>query len=393
MVEQFLHGVEVVEIDTGSRPITTVRSSVIGLIGTAPDADDSKFPYDTPVLIAGTRADAVGLGSSGTLPAALDDIFDQAGAVIVVVRAKTPIGASTEAETISNVIGLVNNLTGQPEGLQAFLAAESVLGVTPRILIAPEFSQHAEVVTEMIAIASKLRAIIVADGPNTTDAAAISYRNEFGSDRLYLVDPWVKVWETTSKDVVIRPASARVAGVIAKSDAERGFWHSPSNRLIDGIVGTARPIDFALGDATARANLLNEQEVTTIINRDGYRLWGNRTLSADAKWAFLKRRRVADMINESIMQAHFWAVDRNADRTYFEDVVEGVNAYGRHLVAIGALVDFKCWANQELNTAEELEAGRVYFDYDWVETPTAEHITFRSMINNGYLTEVLANVA
>lgn len=390
MVEQFLHGVEVVEIDTGSRPITTIRSAVIGLIGTAPGADATKFPLDTPVLIAGKRADAVGLGTTGTLPAAIDDIFDQAGAVIVLVRVAE---GADEAATISNVIGGMNDLTGHPEGVQAFLASESVLGVTPRILVAPEFSQEQAVVSEMIAIAGRLRAIIVADGPNTTDAAAIAYRTQFGSDRLYLVDPWVKVWDTVTDALIVRPASARVAGVIAKSDAERGFWHSPSNRLIEGIVGTARPIDFSLGDATARANLLNEQEVTTIINREGYRLWGNRTLSADPKWAFLKRRRVADMINESIMQAHFWAVDRNADRTYFEDVVEGVNAYGRHLVSIGALVDFKCWANPDLNTAEELEAGRVYFDYDWVETPTAEHITFRSIINNGYLTEVLPNVA
>ncbi len=390
MAEQFLHGVEVVEIDTGTRPITTVRSAVIGLIGTAPDADAAKFPLDTPVLVAGKRADAAGLGLTGTLPDAIDDIFDQAGAVIVLIRVAEGLDG---AETISNIIGGVDDLTGQPQGVQSFLAAESVLGVTPRILVAPGFTHEQAVTTEMIAIATRLRAIIVADGPNTTDAAAIAYRTQFGSDRLYLIDPWVKVWDTVANAAVIRPASARVAGVIAKSDAERGFWHSPSNRLIDGIVGTARPIDFSLGDVTARANLLNEQELTTIINRDGYRLWGNRTLTADPKWAFLKRRRVADMINESIMQAHFWAVDRNADRTYFEDVVEGVNAYGRHLVTVGALVDFKCWANQDLNTAEELEAGRVYFDYDWVETPTAEHITFRSMINNGYLTEVLPNLA
>lgn len=390
MAEQFLHGVEVVEIDTGTRPITTVRSSVIGLIGTAPDADASKFPLNTPVLVAGKRADASGLGTAGTLAAAIDDIFDQAGAVIVLVRVAE---GADEAETISNIIGGIDDLTGQPEGVQAFVAAESVLGVTPRILIAPEFTQVQAVVSEIIAIATKLRAVIIADGPNTTDAAAITYRTQFGSDRVYLVDPWVKVWDTVTDAEIVRPASGRVAGLIAKSDAERGFWHSPSNREITGIVGTARAIDFSLGDATARANLLNEQEVATIINRDGYRLWGNRSCSSDAKWAFIKRRRVADMINESIMQAHFWAVDRNADRTYFEDVVEGVNAYGRHLVAVGALVDFKCWANQDLNTAEELEAGRVYFDYDWVETPTAEHITFRSMINNGYLTEVLPNVA
>ena len=38
-MDSFLHGVEVIEIDTGPRPIQTVRSAVIGLIGTAPRAD------------------------------------------------------------------------------------------------------------------------------------------------------------------------------------------------------------------------------------------------------------------------------------------------------------------------------------------------------------------
>ena len=386
MPEQFLHGVEVVEIDTGTRPIRTVRSAVIGMVGTAPDADPAKFPLNTPVLIAGKRGDAAGLGDAGTLMPAIDDVFDQAGAVVVVVRVDEGVD---DAGTLSNVIGGTDGITGLPEGLQVLLTAESVLGVAPRILVVPEFSQEAAVVADLVAIATKMRAIIVVDGPNSTDADAITFRNTLGSDRIYLVDPWVKVWDTVSAAEIIRPASARVAGVIAKSDAERGFWHSPSNRLIDGILGTARAIDFTLGDVTSRANILNENEVTTIIQRDGYRLWGNRTVTADPKWAFLKRRRIADMINESIMQAHFWALDRNADRTYFEDVIEGVNAYGRRMIAVGALVGFKCWADPDLNTPEALEAGKVYFDYDWVETPTAEHITFRSMINNGYLSEVL----
>ncbi|MGH1330779.1 MAG: phage tail sheath subtilisin-like domain-containing protein [Paracoccaceae bacterium] len=386
MPEQFLHGVEVVEIDTGTRPIRTVRSSVIGLVGTAPDADAAKFPLNTPVLVAGKRSDAAGLGATGTLAPAIDDIFDQVGAVVVVIRVEE---GADDAATLSNIIGGTDDVTGQPEGLQVLLAAESVVKVAPRIIVVPEFSQEQAVVSELVSIATKLRAVIIADGPNSTDADAITYRENFGSDRIYLVDPWVKVWDTETSTEIVRPASARVAGVIAKSDAERGFWHSPSNRLIDGITGTARAIDFTLGDATSRANILNENEVTTIIQRDGYRLWGNRTLSADPKWAMLKRRRVADMINESIMQAHFWAVDRNADRTYFEDVIEGVNAYGRRMITVGALVGFKCWADPDLNTPEALEAGKVYFDYDWVETPTAEHITFRSMINNGYLSEVL----
>ncbi|MCF6777950.1 phage tail protein, partial [Thiotrichales bacterium 19X7-9] len=67
-MSEFYHGVEIVEIDGGARPIRTVKSSVIGLIGTAPDADENVFPLNTPVLIAGSRLDAVKLGSIGTLP-------------------------------------------------------------------------------------------------------------------------------------------------------------------------------------------------------------------------------------------------------------------------------------------------------------------------------------
>ena len=75
MPEQFLHGIEVVELDDGPRPIRTVKSSIIGLIGTAPEADAKKFPLDTPILIAGRRTEAAGLGKTGTLPAAIDGIF------------------------------------------------------------------------------------------------------------------------------------------------------------------------------------------------------------------------------------------------------------------------------------------------------------------------------
>jgi phage tail sheath protein FI len=389
MSGQFLHGIEVIELTTGTRPIQTVRSSVIGLVGTAPGADADAFPLNTPVLIAGNQREAAALGNQGSLPAAIDDIFDQAGAMVVVVRVASDNDAADE---LANVIGGVN-AAGHYEGVKALLSAQSVLGITPRILISPGYSQNAALVTEMVSIATKLRAIIVADGPNTTDAAAIAYRNLFGSDRVYLVDPWVKVFDTALAAEVIRPVSARVAGVIAKSDAERGYWHSPSNRLIEGITGLARPVEFAIGDATSRANYLNENEVTTIIQHEGFRLWGNRSCASDPKMAFLKRRRIANMISKSIQAAHMWAMDRNIDRNYLEDVTEGVNAYGRSLIARGALVGFKCWAPADLNTPLELEAGKVTFDFDWSDPATAEHITFRSVINNGYLAEVLPAAA
>ena len=133
MSTSFLHGVEVLEIDTGLRPIKTVRSGVIGLVGTAADADASVFPLDTPVLIAGDRTKAGKLGTTGTLPAALDGIFDSAGAVVVVIRVDH---TGTDAQVLSNVIGSSTGYTG----CHGLLAAKMEVGFDPKILIAPGFT-------------------------------------------------------------------------------------------------------------------------------------------------------------------------------------------------------------------------------------------------------------
>lgn len=385
----FLHGVEIVEIDSGPRPIQTVKSSVIGVVGTAPDADATVFPENKPVLVPGDEAmaaklDTVGDGK-GTLPAAMNGIFDQCGAMVVVIR--VPEGAD-EAATLSAVIGGVDAGSGQYTGIKALLGAQGIAKVTPKILCAPGFSHEAAAATELVAVADQLRGCVILDGPNTTDADAITFRETMGSARAYVVDPWVKVWDTATSAEVIEPASARVAGVLAKSDTERGFWHSPSNRTVAGIIGTARPVDFTMGDANCRANHLNENEVATIIQEDGFRLWGNRSCSSDPKWAFLSVRRTADMINESLQKAHLWAVDRNITKTYVEDVTEGVGAYLRELQAKGAILGGDVWVDTTLNTPATVSKGECTFDFDFCPPFPCERPVFRSRINNGYVEEV-----
>lgn len=479
MSEDFLHGTEVIDIDSGPRPISTVRTSVIGLIGTAPNADVTKFPLNTPVLIAGSRREAAGLDmlgtGEGTLPAAIDSIFDQCGAVIIVVRVEK---GTTDTQTKANILGGVNAVNGHYEGVHAFLGAKSALGFSPKILAAPGFTHQRvtggvtaitvtnqgtgytsvptvtltgdagsgtgagakaravlgtgvdagkvvsiivedagsgydaaptvaisggggsgatatasygttgnAVVAELIGIAEKMRAVIIADGPNTTDADAIAYAGDFGSKRVFLVDPKVIKTDEDGNNVT-EWSSPCVCGLIAKSDNERGFWWSPSNQNINGIIGTARPIDFTMGDTSSRANLLNEKNVATIIREDGYRLWGNRTLSSDKKWAFLCVVRTADMINESIQVNHLWAVDRGITKNYVTDVTEGVNAYLRNLTTKGAILGGICWIDPDLNAADQIAQGHVYFDFDFTPTYPAERITFRSHMVNDYITEI-----
>ena len=96
------------------------------------------------------------------------------------------------------------------------------------------------------------------------------------------------------------------------------------------------------------------------------------------------------MINDAILQSFLWAVDRNITKTFLTDVVESVNAYLRSLKAQGAIVDGKAWADPDLNTPAVIAAGQIYIDFDFAPPCPAEHITFRSFINDNYLTEVLS---
>ena len=385
MAEQFYHGVELVEIDDGSRTIKQVKPSIIGIVGTAPEADAARFPLDTPVLIAGSQREAAKLGKTGTLPPAIRGIFDQAGALIVVIRVAD---GATIADTVTNVIGGVDATTDNYTGCHALLSARNDLGVVPRLLIAPGFDHEKTVVDKMISLADILKAMVIVNGPNTTDAAAIQWREQFDSSRLYIIDPWAKVRLDDGTEGV-EPLSPRVAGLICKQDNDRGWWHSPSNNVILGITGLARPISWAFNDPNTRANYLNEHDVVTVINQEGYRLWGNRTCSIDPRWVFFSVRRTADMINESVMLNHLWAVDKNITRQYLIDVVEGVNAYIRHLKQVGAVIGGRCWVDEELNTPANIAAGKVYFDFDFTPPYPAERITFRSHMVNDYLSEIV----
>ena len=401
MAEQFLHGVQVVDIDSGSRTISVAASSVIGIVGTAPLADPDKFPLNQPVLVTSpTEAAALAVGEGegkGTLPEALDSIFDQAKCAVVVIRVD---GTGTDAQAIANVIGCVNAQTGAYEGVHALLSAKSVVDAKPRILLAPGFThQRPEdpdnpgtylanpVVAELIGIADRLRAVIIKDGPSTNDDAAKASASDTGSKRVYVVDPRVKKVDDEG-NIINAYASAAVAGAIARNDNERGWWASPSNLELYGIIGTERAIDFGLSDPTSRANLLNFANVATIVREDGFRLWGNRTTASDQKWQFLCVVRTADIIADSLESAHLWAVDRGINKTYVDDVREGVSAFLRDLKTQGAILGGDCWIDQELNSASNIAQGKFYWDFDFTATYPAENITFRAHMVDDYISEI-----
>jgi len=392
-MSDLIHGLELAEVDDGIRTIETVRTSVIGLVGTMPDADAEALPLNTPTLVIGQRAAAALVDAqvqdpdTGTIGESLSAIHAVCEPIVVVVRIEDP-GLGNLAQV------LVGDAVART-GIYALLNAQAVLGVTPKILIAPNADGYqygggageidgAPAAAALCAVADRMRACAVIDGPDTDTADANHAVQTIGSKRAYLVDPFVEY------QGVIQPASPFVAALISKTDSNVGFWKSPSNEIIPGITGTARPIDFAHGDAACEADVLNGFHAAAIIRDGGYRLWGNFTCETiDPKWKFLTVVRINDAINESIVSNHKWAVDRNITATYVETVIDGVEDYLRRLTALGAIYGGSCWLDPELNTPEGIAAGDVYFDFEFTPVATANKIIFRSHLVNDFIEDAL----
>jgi len=390
MATGFFHGVTVTNVDTGSRTISLPSTSIIGLVDTiaagwAALASPGAAKPNAPVLLTSEREAVAAFGEDSPITKSAKAIFVRAKAVIVAVGVEKLTDA---AALTSAIIGGVK-VSGERSGLQALLDGKSRFNAQPRLLVAPGHSATQAVATAMDALAGKLGAIAIIDGPNTTDEAAMEYAENFGSKRIFMVDPGAQYWDTTLNKTVDAPASAYVAGLFAWTDAEYGFWASPSNKEFVGITGTTRPIEFLDGDETCRANLLNNANITTIIRDDGYRLWGNRTLSSDPKWAFVTRVRTQDMVMAALLYGNKWAVDRGITKTFIKDVTEGLADFMRDLKNAGAVINFEVYADQELNTASQLSQGKCFWRVRFTDVPPAENPTFLVEVTDQWITEVL----
>lgn len=464
MSANFLHGVETIEIDKGARPVRTVKSAVIGLIGTAPIG-----AVNTPTIVLSDRQAAqFGSALAGfSVPQALDAIFDQGAGTVIVINVLDPAvhktavaselvtlagdtgktakpawiaeaivkneaGDATYANgldytsdpltggirrkpggaiaanarlrlsyeyadpgkvTPADIIGAVNG-AGHRTGLQALLDTYNLMGFFAKILIAPGYCTLNAVASEMIVMAGKLRAVALLDAPiGTTYAQAIAGRGPAGtlnfntsSERAVLCYPHLKVYDAATDSERLEPFSQRLAGVMCAKDTEKGYWWSPSNTEVKGIVGVERQLSAMINDAQSEVNLLNEVGVVTLFNSfgTGIRTWGNRS----AAWPsvthpknFINIRRTADVLHESVEYSMLQFIDMPINNALIDAIKESVNAFIRTLISRGALIDGKCSYDPTKNPATEVALGHLTFDLDFMPPTPAERITFESFIN------------
>jgi len=382
------HGVRVLEINEGTRVISTVSTAIVGMVCTAEDADATLFPLNTPVLITDVLAASGKAGKKGTLARSLLAIAEQTKPVTVVVRVAE---GKDEAETTSNIIGGADE-NGKYTGMKALLAAQAELGVKPRILGVPGHDNQ-EVATALAGICQQLRAFgyISAYGCKTV-SDAIKYRANFSQRELMLIWPDFINWNTTTNSSDIAFATARALGLRAKIDQETGWHKTLSNVGVNGVSGISASVFWDLQTAGTDADLLNEGCVTTLIRKDGFKFWGSRTCSDEPLFQFENYTRTAQVLADTLAEAHLWAVDRPLTPTLIRDMIDGIKAKFRELKSAGLIIDGDCWYDESANDKETLKAGKLFIDYDYTPVPPLEDLTLRQRITDRYLANFTATV-
>lgn len=143
-------GIGITRADAEARPATFGDLSVVGLVGTAPNAVAEVFPYNKPVFLYSDDATKLlQLGDGGTLQDAIKLMNDQLGefqvaAQVVVVRVEA--GANATA-TIDKILG-----DGMTTGIHALKAAGPEFGKTPRLIGVPGFTSQRETGVASIAV-------------------------------------------------------------------------------------------------------------------------------------------------------------------------------------------------------------------------------------------------
>ena len=400
MPASYLHGVETIEIEKGARTIRTVKTAVVGLVGTAPiqDVEDEYKTINEPVLIS-SDVDAVkyfGTAKDGfTIPQALDEIFDQGAGVVLVVNVFNPDKHESVADvTKADIIGGIDSVTGKRTGLQTFKDCYSLFGYFPKTIIAPVYCEDTAVVSEMQVICDKIRAIGIVDAPvGTTVQDAIKGRGPQGtinfntsSDRIVLCYPHLKVYDSASDSNILEPYSQRLAGVMAAKDVDKGYHWSPSNTEIKGIIGVEKQLTSMINDPTSEVNTLNEAGIVTVFNSygTGFKTWGNRSAAYPTSTNvtnFINIRRTADILHESVEYSMLQFIDYPIDNGLIESITETVNSFIRTLIGRGALIDGKCTYNVDKNPVTEIANGHILFDVEFMPPVPAERITFESFID------------
>jgi len=267
----------------------------------------------------------------------------------------TDPNASTAATQNANADGsaLVENdfvgpgLDVLKQGLYALSNADLF-----NILCVPPYLATGDVDPDLVGKAATYcesrRAILLVDAPSTwtsvsnvLTAVASGVSQAIGTNsanaalffpRLIEVDPL----HNNTPDTFV--ASGAVAGIFARTDAQRGVWKAPAG--IDATISNASQLSVSMTDL--ENGELNPLAINCLRSfpAAGLVVWGSRTLQGDdrlaSQWKYIPIRRLALFLEESLYRGTQWVVFEPNDAPLWAQIRLNVGAFMQTLFRQGA---------------------------------------------------------
>ena len=265
------------------------------------------------------------------------------------------------------------------------------------LMCIPPFERDSDVVastwTAALAYCKKRRAMLIVDSPlgwespgdvadATTGVDNLGLRDENATlyfPRLKMADP---LQENRLEEFT---ACGAVAGIVARTDAQRGVWKAPAGQ--EATLLGVRGLSYKMTDG--ENGLLNPLGVNCLRTFPvvGHVVWGARTLEgADrlaSEWKYLPVRRLALYLEESLYRGTHWVVFEPNDEPLWAQIRLNVGAFMHNLFRQGAFQGtsprdayfVKC--DSETTTQNDINQGIVHILVGFAPLKPAEFVIIK----------------
>lgn len=203
----------------------------------------------------------------------------------------------------------------------------------------------ASLIDAAIGVCERARALLLIDPPSTwkTPQQAIAGLASIGSPSKYaaLYFPRIRKPDDTISagkvEIDFAPCGA-IAGVFARTDAERGVWKAPAG--LDAVLRGAPKLSVSLTDD--ENGLLNPVAINCLRVKTGPSrvVWGARTRAGNdalaSEWKYIPVRRLANFVEETLFRNTQWVVFEPNDEPLWASIRLNVGSFMHSLFRQGA---------------------------------------------------------
>lgn len=274
--------------------------------------------------------------------------------------------------------------TGEEKGLEVLRQVYPKTGMTPGLIIAPGWSQNPDVGIVLAAKCEEINGYFTCEGfvdiDSSADGCTVYTDLKKAKEDAGITSPHIMaLWPCVAVGSQIFHYSAVMAALTAYIDANNDDVPSlsPSNKLV-GITGTVLEDGTEVVLDQVQANTVNSFGITTAINVNGWRTWGNNTAAypatTDPKDRWFCCRRFFSWWGNSFILTYFQKVDDPMNTRLIESVVDSENIRGNAYVSAGKCAAAYIEYNEAENPVTDILNGKITFHQHLAPYVPAEDI-------------------